>query len=369
MPQLNDFPFARHKTIGILGGGQLARMLCAAAGQLGFSTIILDPVGNCPAAQFANHQIIATYDDSEALELLGNACRFTTYEFENVPVASAQYLSKICEIYPGPKALEISQDRLVEKQFINGANMQTARFIAVSNKQQFDKAFQSIASPAILKTRRLGYDGKGQIRLNGENLETMMPRIEAILNVECVLEEMVDFDCEISVIAARDLHGNTACYDPARNHHQEGILMHSKVPCALPDNIVEKAKAQTCNLMHELQYVGVIGVEFFVTKSGDLLTNEFAPRVHNSGHWTQAACLISQFEQHIRAITHLPLGSTARHADCEMQNLIGEAIGDVSQIAMAKNTQIHDYGKLKIRNGRKMGHFTTIFPRSGTNHD
>jgi 5-(carboxyamino)imidazole ribonucleotide synthase len=363
MRQSGKFPFPRERTIGILGGGQLGRMLAIAAGRLGFSTIILDPMENCPAAQFANQQIVAQYDDRPALQKLAEHSFVTTYEFENIPVSSARALEKTVNIFPGAVALETSQDRLTEKQFIQNAGLNTARFVAVSDKSQLDVAIGSIGLPAILKTRRLGYDGKGQIRLESANPVDLPGQIEAILQTECILEAMVDFDSEISVIGARSANRQTAIYDPARNTHENGILVDSQVPCGHPGTIVEEAKQQTINLMEKLDYVGVIGVEFFVTKSGKLLINEFAPRVHNSGHWTEAACMISQFEQHIRAITGLPLGSTTRHSDCWMQNLIGDSIKELSTLATTPDTLIHHYGKQEIREGRKMGHFTTLYDK------
>jgi len=363
MVQSAEFPFSKNKTIGILGGGQLARMLCLAAGRLGFHTIVLDPSQFCPAAQFANRQIVANYDDGEALRELAGLCFVVTYEFENVPVASARIIEASCKVYPPTLALETSQDRLHEKRFIQSSGLLTAKYIAVSNEPELKNAIQTIGFPAILKTRRMGYDGKGQLKLEKNQSADIASQISALLEVECVLEQMVDFDCEISIIGARNENGLTACYDPARNEHQNGILVRSTVPCELTQNIIDDAKAQTVTLMNALEYVGVIGVEFFVTKTSQLLINEFAPRVHNSGHWTEAACLISQFEQHIRAITGLPLGSPEYHSNCVMKNLIGEEINDIPALANSQDTLVHDYGKQQVRPGRKMGHVTTIFPK------
>jgi len=363
MAQLEGFPFPREKTIGILGGGQFARMLAASAGRLGFSTIILDPANNCPAAQFSNAQIIAEYDDDNALDELAEHCSVVTYEFENVPVSSAKILEKSCKVYPRPNALEISQDRLVEKQFIQSAGLKTTACLPVSANKDLKNAILSLGLPAILKSRRLGYDGKGQLLLDKTNSAAMADQIDKILEVDCILEALVEFECEISVIGARDNDGHTACYDPARNSHKNGILLTSSVPCNLPDKITDTARQQTNVLMEKLDYVGVIGVEFFVTRSGNLLINEFAPRVHNSGHWTEAACAISQFEQHIRAITGLTLGSTIAHAECRMENLIGEEITNIGELAQKPDVLIHDYGKQQIRPGRKMGHFTTLYSK------
>ena len=355
--------FSKEKTIGILGGGQLGRMLALAAGRLGFNTICLDPAKDCPASQFTNHQIIAAYDDNDALLELAKKCAVVTYEFENIPVASAQLIKSHSKIYPDSYALEISQDRLTEKNFIRDAGMKTADFAPLSSMQELEQAIAITGLPAIIKTRRMGYDGKGQIRLTKDNLKYKAQELKAILETECLLEAMIDFDCEISVIGARTKKAETTCYDPARNTHSDGILVQSVVPCRVSNEIINDAKNQCTALMNKLDYVGVIGVEFFVLNSGDLIINEFAPRVHNSGHWTEAACLISQFEQHIRAISGMPLGSTQAHSDCEMFNLIGEEIRQIVQLAEKNNCLIHDYGKAETRDGRKMGHYTLISPK------
>jgi len=363
MPKSNNVAVSRGKAIGILGGGQLARMLAIAAGRLGFDTIILEPAENCPAAQFANHQIVADYDNISALQTLVNRCDVITYEFENIPVSSIEALENSRPIFPSSRALEISQDRLVEKQFINSFGLATADFAPVSNENELEKAIATIGLPSILKTRRFGYDGKGQMRLD-KKMQDPVSQAGDILQAKCILEAMVDFVCEISVIGARDRNGHTACFEPARNTHKDGILVSSLVPSGLSQTLIDEAKRQAVMLMERLDYVGVIGVEFFVTKSGELLINEFAPRVHNSGHWTEAACLNSQFEQHIRAITGLPLASPLRHSDCAMHNLIGSQIDELANIAAQPDTLVHDYGKRQTRDGRKMGHYTTLSPKS-----
>ena len=360
LADINRLSLPKDKTIGILGGGQLGRMLAMAAGRLGFHTLVLDPTEQCPAAQFADHQIVAQYDDHDALTALAKSCRVVTYEFENIPVASARAVESICALAPNSKALETSQDRLVEKNFINSAGLQTAGFQPVSTTQQLHEAINQLSLPLILKTRRLGYDGKGQIVLKGENLLESEGEISAMLEAECIVEKLVDFKCEISIIAARGNEGKTVCYDPARNTHVRGMLSRSQVPCGLSEHIIEEAKRQAIKLLEKLDYIGVIGVEFFVTASDELLINEFAPRVHNSGHWTEAACLISQFEQHIRAIVGLALGGAWRHSDCVMENLVGEDIRKIAELVGWSDTLVHDYGKQEIRAGRKMGHMTTI---------
>ena len=363
MQHLHDFPFPKEKTIGILGGGQLGRMLAMAAGRLGFYTICIDPAKECPASQFTNYHIRTEYDDQDALLKLARLCTVITYEFENIPLDSAILLKDESLVFPDARALEISQDRLVEKNFIQSCGMETARFAALSSPQELKSAIEQTGLPAILKTRRLGYDGKGQLRLSGNNIDAMSEEISKILKVDCLLESMVNFECEISVIGARTAEGKTACYDPARNTHKNGILVKSQLPCGLPQEVIVDAKNQCVSVMNNLDYVGVIGVEFFVLKSGSLIINEFAPRVHNSGHWSEVACVVSQFEQHIRAISGLPLGSPYAHSNCEMYNLIGNDIEQITDLSTKPDCLIHDYGKLETREGRKMGHYTLLKPK------
>ncbi len=353
----------KSKTIGILGGGQLARMLAIAAGRLGFQTTILDPQPQCPARQFASQTIIAGYDNTDALDELAEKSDVVTYEFENIPAASIAQISSKTQIFPRKNALEISQDRLVEKKFIQSIGLSTAAFSPVASLADLKQTLEKSCVPAIIKTRRFGYDGKGQMRISNGDLKRQENALKKILNVPCILEDAIDFDCEISIIGARDRSNNIMTYEPARNVHHEGILSTSTLPCGLSENIIEDAKRQTSVLLNALDYVGVIGVEFFVTRTNELLINEFAPRVHNSGHWTEAACSVSQFEQHIRAISDLPLAETLRHSDCKMTNLIGKEIRQLGNLASLPNTMLHDYGKQEIRPGRKMGHYTTLSPR------
>lgn len=347
------------KTIGIIGGGQLGRMLAMAAARLNFATIILEPQQDCPAAQVASDQVVAAYDDPAALAELAKRCDVVTYEFENVPVAAAEKLAKAVSVYPPPKALEMAQDRLTEKQFINGCGIPTARFHAVDSQSDLEAALADFGGQGVLKTRRLGYDGKGQ-RVYRSVTDSAEGGYVALGGVPLILESFVSFEREISIIAARGLDGAIACYDPAENVHRDGILHTSTLPSGVSEETAAAARDAAEKILTALGYVGVIGIEFFALADGSLIANEMAPRVHNSGHWTEAACVVSQFEQHIRAVTSLPLGNVSRHSDCVMTNLIGDDILSVPDWLRRDDVLVHLYGKTESRPGRKMGHVTQL---------
>ncbi|MBZ9859562.1 5-(carboxyamino)imidazole ribonucleotide synthase [Mesorhizobium sp. CA12] len=347
-------------TIGIIGGGQLGRMLAMAAARLGYRIVVLEPQPDCPAAQVANRQIVAAYDDPAALADLASASAVVTYEFENVPVAAALTLSATVPVYPPAHALEVAQDRLTEKSFLNGIGIPTAEFCPVDNDDQLTEALKTFNGSGVLKTRRMGYDGKGQRVFRNMQTGGFAGTCEAMGNVPLILESLVAFEREISVIAARGLDGSVAVFDPAENVHREGILRSSTLPAAIRPETAAAAKDAAAKILSALGYVGVIGVEFFVLADGALLANELAPRVHNSGHWTEAACVVSQFEQHIRAVAGLPLGSPARHFDCVMENLIGDDMLKVPTLLNEPDLVLHLYGKAESRPGRKMGHFTRL---------
>jgi len=357
-------PLRPGSTIGIIGGGQLGRMLAMAAARLGYRTLILEPQEDCPAAQVANGQIVAAYDDKDALETLARTSAVVTYEFENVPVAAAQQLERSVAVYPPSRALEVSQDRLVEKTFLNGAGIATARFQTVDSPAALATALNAFGDEGVLKTRRMGYDGKGQHLFRKGDSQKVSDIFASLGGVTLILESLVPFDREISIIAARAVDGRVATYDPAENVHRNGILHTSTVPTAISPQTAGNAQAAAAKILAALDYVGVIGVEFFVLPDGSLLVNEIAPRVHNSGHWTEAACAVSQFEQHIRAIAGLPLGGVERHSDCVMENLIGEDVLRVEALAAEKDLVLHLYGKAEARPGRKMGHFTRLSRRT-----
>ncbi|KQV66129.1 5-(carboxyamino)imidazole ribonucleotide synthase [Rhizobium sp. Root1220] len=350
-------------TIGIIGGGQLGRMLAMAAARLNFRTIVLEPQPDCPAAQVASVQITAGYDDPAALAELAASCDVVTYEFENVPVSAAAGLTRNVAVYPPPEALEAAQDRLVEKRFINDCGIPTARFHAVDSQADLEAALDDFGGQGVLKTRRLGYDGKGQkvFRSTADNRAGVYTELGG---VPMILESFVAFDREISIIAARGTDGAIACYDPAENVHRNGILHTSTVPASITSATAADARKSAEKILATLGYVGVVGIEFFVLPDGSLIANEMAPRVHNSGHWTEAACVISQFEQHIRAVSGLPLGNVDRHSDCVMQNLIGDDILVLPEWLKRRDTLVHLYGKTESRPGRKMGHVTTLTAKS-----
>jgi 5-(carboxyamino)imidazole ribonucleotide synthase len=349
--------------IGILGGGQLGRMLAMAAARLGYRTVILDPDPHAPAAQCANSHICAGYGDEAALDALARQCDVITYEFENIPVSTAALLSQKRPLFPPVEALENSQDRLAEKQFLNRAGIETAPFFDITDREALASALAQAGGRGILKTRRMGYDGKGQARI--DSAADADAAWQELAGHALILEGFVEFAMEISVIAARGRDGSFCAYDPPRNVHRGGILRSSTVPSGLNGDVLAEAVSITRAITEALGYVGVIGVEFFVMGDGRLLVNEIAPRVHNSGHWTEAACAVSQFEQHVRAICGLPLGGTARHSDCVMENLIGEDVEKVPAILGEPDCVLNLYGKAEVRAGRKMGHVTRLVDTAG----
>ena len=341
-------------TIGILGGGQLGRMLSVAASRLGYRCHIYEP-GPAPAADVAHRLTTAPYEDEAALRDFAASVDVVTYEFENVPAASLDLIERLAPIRPNRRALSVSQDRLDEKDFVTGLGLTTAPYARVGSAEDLAAAMQG-RDRAILKTRRLGYDGKGQVRLSaGDDPAAAWAQV----NAPAVLEGFVEFTAEISVIVARGQDGAVAAYDPGLNVHREGILRTTTVPCGLPARLIPDAVLIASRIVTALDYVGVMGVELFVTPRG-LVVNEIAPRVHNSGHWTQAGCAVDQFEQHIRAVAGLPLGDGQRHADVVMENLIGDDIERLPDLLRQGDTQIHLYGKAEARPGRKMGHVNVI---------
>ena len=341
-------------TIGILGGGQLGRMLSVAASRLGYRCHIFEP-GAAPAADVAHRLTTAPYEDKSALRDFAASVDVVTYEFENVPAASLDLIESLAPIRPNRRALSVSQDRLDEKDFLSGLGLTTAPYARVESAEDLAAAMGE-QDRAILKTRRFGYDGKGQVRIAaGDDLAAAWAQV----NAPAVLEGFVDFTAEISVIVARGQDGAVAAFDPGLNVHREGILRTTTVPCGLPARLIPDAVLIASRIVTALDYVGVMGVELFVTPRG-LVVNEIAPRVHNSGHWTQAGCAVDQFEQHIRAVAGLPLGDGKRHADVVMENLIGDDIDRLPDWLAQSDTQVHLYGKAEARPGRKMGHVNII---------
>ncbi len=346
-------PLAPGATIGILGGGQLGRMLAMAAARLGLKTHIYEPGADAPAAQVAAHTTHAPYDDAAALTAFARAVDVITYEFENIPTAALDILEAITPVRPNRAALAVSQDRIDEKTFLQSLGLKTAPFAAIDSLADLSRALETITAPAILKTRRLGYDGKGQARLNSP--QDAEPALAQMNGAPAILEGFIDFTHEVSVIGARGADGQIACFDPGQNTHRGGILHTTTVPAQLTTAQRTDAVLIAANILNALDYIGVIGVELFVTPS-HLIVNEIAPRVHNSGHWTQNGCTIDQFEQHIRAVAGWPLGDGKRHSDIEMLNLIGTDLDDLAALAADPSIALHLYGKSEARRGRKMGH-------------
>ena len=350
------------RTIGILGGGQLGRMLSAAASRLGLRCHIYEPGANAPAADVAHACTTAPYEDETALRAFAASVDVITYEFENIPTSALDLLETLRPIRPGREALRVSQDRVTEKDFLTSLGLTTAPYAAVDDAASMQAAVAAIGTPAILKTRRFGYDGKGQARLNAPaDAEAALADMRG---APAVLEGFVDFSCEISVIAARGTDGSVACFDPGQNLHEGGILRRTTVPAQVPASLRTDAILLASRILNALDYVGVLGVELFVTPQG-LVVNEIAPRVHNSGHWTQNGCTVDQFEQHIRAVAGWPLGDGARHSDVVMENLIGDDMDRVPALARDPMTALHLYGKAESRPGRKMGHANIVQTRQG----
>ena len=343
--------------IGILGGGQLGRMLSVAASRLGLRCHIFEPGAVPPAGQVAERVVTAPYEDLAALQDFASAVDVITYEFENIPTAALDALEAHRPIRPGREALRVSQDRLTEKEFLSGLGLKTAPFADITDRASLDAAMAEIGTPAILKTRRFGYDGKGQVRL--ASVDDAESALEVMAGAPALLEGFVDFTHEVSVIAARGLTGEVVCFDPGENVHSDGILRTTTVPARLSTAQRTDAVLLAGRILNELDYVGVLGVELFVTPQG-LVVNEIAPRVHNSGHWTQNGCAVDQFEQHIRAVAGWPLGDGRRHSDVIMENLIGDDMTRVPDLSRETNVSLHLYGKAEARAGRKMGHANRI---------
>ena len=351
-------------TIGILGGGQLGRMLALAAARLGLKTHIYAPAGDNPAFDVAAAYTEAPYGDEAALEAFARAVDVITYEFENIPAAAVEYLAARKPLKPSRTALETTQDRLSEKRFVQNLGLPVAPFANVESEDGLRDALRDIPAPAVLKTRRFGYDGKGQVLLRpGDDPAAAWA---ALGGAPCVLESFVDFACEVSIVAARNAAGDFAAWDMPLNVHENHILRTSTVPSGLRDETSKAARAAARQIADALAYEGVLAVELFVVREGEserLVVNEIAARVHNSGHWTQDACVTDQFEQHIRAICGWPLGDPARHSDCVMTNILGEEVNNWRDLAAGPGAALHLYGKREARKGRKMGHVNRVKPR------
>jgi 5-(carboxyamino)imidazole ribonucleotide synthase len=356
-------------TIGILGSGQLGRMLAMAALKLGLRCHVYAPESDAPAYDAASERTVAGFDDEAALARFAEAVDVVTYEFENVPIGCVEFLESRKSVRPGARALAVTQDRFAEKTFLRNLGLATAPFRAVPDAAALAPALAEIGRPAVLKTLCFGYDGKGQAMIReGSDL----PALHCSLGGgPMILEGFVAFDCEASVVVARSLEGATVAYDLCENEHERHILARTRVPARVAPGVEAAAKALAAKAIEALDYVGVLAVELFVARDAAggarLLVNELAPRVHNSGHWTIEGAQTSQFEQHIRAIAGWPLGSSARRGRIEMSNLIGDEADEWRDILAQPDVSLHLYGKLETRPGRKMGHATRVFaePRHG----
>lgn len=344
--------------IGIVGGGQLGRMIALAAARLGYRSHVFTDQADSSAAQVTNRVTVAAYDDKVALEAFAKACDVVTIEFENLPVDGLRDIALSGPLHPSPDVLAICQDRLLEKQFLSDLQVPTAPYAQIASAADLDDALQRIGVPSVLKTRRMGYDGKGQLRLNaGDDTADAWPSLGTN---DAVLEGWITFEREISVITARNESGAKATYVPVENHHENHILSKTIAPADISPKQASKAIELAEKIADGLGLVGLLAVEMFQVDDGHLLVNELAPRPHNSGHWTIDACMISQFEQTIRAIAGLPLGSPERFVDAEMDNLLGDAVNSWPDLINKSHARLHLYGKTPVRPGRKHGHITTL---------
>ena len=350
--------------IGIIGGGQLGRMSAMAAARLGYRVHVFSPEADGPAAQVSAASTVADYADLTALRRFAEAVDVITFEFENLPADSLALLESLKPVRPGARILAISQDRLLEKAFLNEAGIPIAPYAPVHDEAGLDAAAAQLGLPAVLKTTRLGYDGKGQALLRAA--EDLAPAFARLAPKPLVLEGFVNFAAEVSVMVARGVDGAVVSYDAVENRHKHHILDLTLAPAPLPAYLLAEAQDIARRVAEALELVGLLGVEMFVTADGRLLVNEIAPRPHNSGHWTMDACPCGQFEMHIRAVAGLPLPPATRHSDAVMKNLIGpEDMALWPRILATPGLIPHHYGKAEARPGRKMGHFNRLFPKGG----
>lgn len=358
---MSELPLPPGSTLGILGGGQLGRMLALAAARLGFDVAVLEREADSPAGRVSAHTIVGPYVDPLALEALAAVAGVVTYEFENVPAESLLILEGLgVRVSPGAEALAVAQDRIAEKQFLNATGAPTVAFSSADSAEEAVAATAEMGAPVLMKTRREGYDGKGQLWV--EHPADAAAAFARLGNVPVILEAPADFVRELSIIAARGYDGATAIYPLSENHHEGGILRRTIAPAQVSQALADQAERIAARVLNGLNYVGVLGIELFEMKDGRLLVNEIAPRVHNTGHWTQDGCAVDQFEQHIRAVAGWPLGPTTPHARVEMLNLLGDEVDAWAKLAHEPDTRLHLYGKRDAMPGRKMGHVNKLHP-------
>lgn len=347
-------------TLGIMGGGQLGRMTALAAAELGIRTHIFTDQENSPASYVAAATTVANYNDELALRRFAKTCDIITFEFENIPHESVQLLQKYSRVRPSWETLHIAQNRLREKDFFNSLGLKTAPYKAVTSLDDLKKAHVEIGPDAILKTSELGYDGKGQWRISKKTDLEKIWQEASKHNKNFILEGVVSFKKELSVIIARDVEGGTIPYVPVENTHKNGILVKTEAPALISEELTEKAWDIAHIIADSLGIEGLLAIEMFLTNEEELLINEIAPRPHNSGHWTIDTCITSQFEQFVRAVCGLPLGATEHFCSAIMENLIGDDVKLWSQHIADPDCKVHIYGKHETREGRKMGHITRL---------
>lgn len=348
-------------TIGILGGGQLGRMTALAAAALGYKSHVYCPDPASPAKHVTAFATTAPYADERALARFAEAVDVITFEFENVPAEAVEFLARLKPVRPGASVLKVTQDRLHEKDFLRSIDIGTADYREVTGPASLARAMHDLGLPAVLKSTRYGYDGKGQVKI-AAGTDPAAAWTE-MAGESGILESFVDFACEISVIVARGPNGGSAIYPPVENQHRNHILDTTIAPARIEAAVTMRAEAMARHIADKLDVVGLLAVEMFVTQDGRVLVNEMAPRPHNSGHWTLDACATSQFEQLVRAICGLPLGSPERHSDAVMKNLIGADVEKWPALLTEPHARLHLYGKETARPGRKMGHVTRLSPR------
>ncbi len=357
-----SFPLPPNAVIGLVGGGQLGRMSALAAARLGYRCHILTREPDSPAAQVSYGVTLSDYADPASLRAFAGAVDVISFEFENVSAEGLELLASLKPVRPAPSVLRVSQDRVIEKGFLNQAGVSTAPWAPVASLEELGEAVERIGLPAVLKTTRYGYDGKGQARLSGMN--DLAPAYERLTPKPLILEGFVDFAAELSVVVARGADGAVTAFDTVENRHRDHILDLTFAPARVPAAVAAEAQAIARCVADALDIVGVLAVEMFVDARGRVLANEIAPRPHNSGHWTLEACPASQFEMHIRAIAGLPLPHASRHADAVMRNLVGpEDLALWPEILATPSLIPHLYGKAEARPRRKMGHVTRLFPK------
>ena len=359
--KIPDSPLAPGATLGVLGGGQLGRMFSQAASKMGYKVCVLDPTENSPASEVSAYHVVAEFDDETGLSNLAEACDAVTTEFENVPADSLRLLQDKVPVYPPPQAVEIAQNRNVEKAFFERHGLPVNRCVAITESSQVESAFASMSGKAVLKTARFGYDGKGQQVC--ENAAAAIAAFESFGGVECVLEDFVPFDCEVSVVIARDIYGNIEAFPVVENQHKNGILDICIIPARVSEEVKEQAISAAKSLAEAMDYIGVMAVEMFVC-NGSVSLNEIAPRPHNSGHFTMDACNYSQFDQQVRTLAGLPVAKISQHQPAVMYNVLGDLILREDfrwqSLQQLNNSHLHIYGKTEARAGRKMAHVNLL---------